>query len=176
VIQVERMSRPKDLRGFLRKECLNAQLKIPTDTTERKNASPSRSSLLTLKQGNSKLSDSTCQNDDIDSVFGEELFPAGDQRCEKLRRLVAERESEVTALSLTRGDDQLGTLRAELSVVVDAEFGASARERPLIARQKEALLREITWLETQEQVQKSPESVKGSSRGIFLPPQHSLSF
>lgn len=168
------MSRPKDLRSFLRKECLSAQLKCPTDTTERNNSSPSKPSVLAPKQGSIKPNNSACHSNDIDSVFGDELFPTEDPKSEKLKELVAEREIKVTAPSPKHGDGQLETLRRELSIIVDAEFGANARERPLIARQKEALLREITWLETQQQVQKSPESVKGSSRGMLLPSQLSV--
>jgi hypothetical protein len=160
------MPRPKDLRSFLRKQIRSIQLKPPHDTSERSITSPS--SPLTKAPNRNEddiFRSSERQCHEIGGVFGELLPPSKGLRSGKLAMLMADTEClRSQSSALQTGDHKLLALRGELGMVVDAEQGASTRERALIARQKAALLQEITCLEHKQQAQKSPESVKGSTR------------
>jgi hypothetical protein len=146
-------------------QILATQLKAPCDDLGR--GEPTKPDAAS--DGYSTM-DFTNPADEADSVFGEVLATADELRRKKLQEFlaVAEAERKLPQKTATKDqDDKLPVLRKELEVIVDAEFGASKRERTLIARQKAALLQEITWLESEEQIQRSPKSTKGSSRGLF---------
>jgi hypothetical protein len=154
------MSKPKDLWSFLRKEIQAAQLKAPCDALDR--------GVPTKSDHGCDIIENSNQADQGDSVFGEVSATAEELRTKKLQAFLAETDKKQPPSSTTgEKDDRLLVLRKELEVIINAEFGASKRERSLIARQKAALLREITWLENENLIQSSPKSTKGSTKGLY---------
>ena len=161
------MSRPKDLRVFLRKEILISRLKAPE--FPQRVASPSDFSIeAELSSKERPLHGTSCTDEKADSVFGEALLSLEEIRNEKLERLVAEsKRKEARNSKVKDRNERLDELRAELGTVVDAELGASTRERYLATRQKVALREEIAWLEAGQRIRISPRSTRGHSRGMF---------
>lgn len=154
-----------NLRRFLRGEVLNSRLKLPSDTELRTTTSLS-ASVDEHDETDWLLANSASQCHTIDSVFGEPTPTKEERRALKIQKFMAGIDAKQAQNSRAKVvDDELLSLRQDLSVLLDGEIGASIRERALIERQKEALIREITYLERLDKTRNGPESARGRSRG-----------
>lgn len=152
------MEKRNDLRGFLRREVIKHQIRLPGPPRTRKIESHKASDLFP--------SDETSTNVETDSLFGEPILSKEDIRKERLQNFLSQppKANSPPHHSLAASaNPALQGLKEELKELVCYGEGASHREKDLIRRQKNALIEEIAIMEDMEKLGK----VKGDKGMLF---------
>ncbi|KAF4634941.1 hypothetical protein G7Y89_g3155 [Cudoniella acicularis] len=152
------MGKRTNLQGFLRKEVLQSRLKAPTDNSKRR---PSRTNKFETLPPNPAASEQAeldmvsifgedFPQDDVDSIFGENILTKEEIRREKLAPFLEVKPNDPKKKEYKHSSNPtIMALRKELETLVTSAIAKNPREQAFVRRQRSALIHEITYLEAE---------------------------